>query len=167
MFPMTIVKKSGRAVTKDYHLILIKTADGRALYINRWGKKAQWGKGWKCEYFPDYIDARRAWDKKHREKLEGEYRTHFIDKEQIAHDEETLRKHLGNQLVAAIGARDWALLIPGADVSGMKDGQHEAEWDEKAGRYTERPRKLVEEAPEPPEPIEDRIASNPNWGIWG
>jgi predicted DNA-binding WGR domain protein len=167
MFPMTVVKRSGRAVTKDYHLILIRTADGRALHINRWGKKAQWGKGWKCEYFPDAIDAKTAFDKKYREKLDREYSDIFVNKDNLVNDEAELRKLLGPQLLASIGAANWVALIPGADVSGMKSGQHEAEWDERAGRYTERSPKLLADVPEPVEPIEERIATNPNWGIWG
>ncbi|MCK1543286.1 hypothetical protein IVB12_15325 [Bradyrhizobium sp. 179] len=171
MFPMTIVKKSGRAPStsggKDYHLIMIKTADGRALYINRWAKAHQWGNGWICEYYPDYLDAKREWDKKHREKIEREYRDVFIDKDHIVYDEAELRKALGPQLIRAIGGPKWAQLIPTADVSGMKDGQHEAEWDERAGRYKERPRKLLADVPEPVEAIEDRIAANPQWGTWG
>jgi hypothetical protein len=167
MFPMTIVKQSGRAVTKDYHLILITTADGRALYINRWAKKSQWGNGWFCEHYADAEEARTAYNKKHREKLQGEYSTHFIDSTKDVFDEAQLRKALGPQLINAIGGPKWAELLPGVDTSGMKDGQHEAQWDEGAGRYSERARKLVAEVPEPPEPIEDRVAENSNWGIWG
>jgi hypothetical protein len=167
MFPMTVVKRSGRAVTKDYHLILITTSDGRALYIQRWAKKAQWGSGWKCEYYPDAIDARAAFQKKYQAKLEREYSDLFVNKDSIVNDEAELRKALGHQCVAAIGGPKWAALIPGADVSGMKSGQHEAEWDEKAGRYSQRPPKLLADVPEPAEPIENRVATNPNWGIWG
>lgn len=171
MFPMTVKKQSGRAPSssggKDYHLILIVTADGRALYINRWGKAHQWGNGWLCEYYPSAFNALAAYEKKHREKLEREYREHFIDSEKVANNEAELRKILGPQYVKAIGAPNWAQLVPGADVTGMKDGQHVAEWDEAAQRYKGRPRKLVEEVPEPPAPVEERVASNPNWGIWG
>jgi hypothetical protein len=174
MFPMTIVKKSGRADSrsggKDFHLILITTADGRALYINRWGKKGQWGNGWSCSHYDDADEARTAFNKKFRDKLQGEYTSHFVDKTKDVFDEVQLRKELGLQTVAAIGGPKWAQLIPGADTSGMKDGQQELEWIEGPDgkmRPKERPRKLVEDVPEPPEPIEDRVATNPNWGIWG
>jgi hypothetical protein len=52
----------------------------------------------------------------------------------------------------------------------MKDGQEEVVWEQQADgshRPRERQRRLVAEVPEPPEPIENRVATNPNWGIWG
>lgn len=177
MFPMTIVKKSGRAPSagragsgKDYHLILITTADGRALYINRWAKKGQWGTGWLCDYYQVAADARDEFRRKHREKIEREYREILVEKEIKVLDEASLRKELGHQYVAAIGKERWAQLLPGADTSGMKDGQVDAEFELDAkGKWVrkERARKLVAEVPEPPQPIEDRIATNPNWGTWG
>jgi hypothetical protein len=170
MFPMTVLKQSGRAVTKDYHLILITTADGRALYINRWGKKTQWGSGWKCEHYGDAGAATADYRKKYREKLGGEYTEHFIHSTKQVKDEAELRKALGHQLIQAIGGPKWAQLIPGADISGLKDGQEEVVWEQQTDgthRPREKRRKLLEDAPEQPEPIEDRIATNPNWGIWG
>jgi hypothetical protein len=170
MFPMTVLKQSGRASTKDYHLILITTADGRALYINRWAKKSQWGSGWFCEHYADAEVARADFNKKYREKLKGEYTDHFINSTKDVHSEAELRKALGHQLIQAIGGPKWARLIPGADTSGLKDGQEEVVWVQQADgthRPREKQRRLVEDVPEPPEPIEERIATNPNWGIWG
>lgn len=168
MFPMTVLKQSGRAPStsggKDFHLILITTNDGRALYINRWGKARQWGNGWKCEHYVSASDAREAYRKKRREKLEGDYRDHIVDKSVIANDEAELRKCLGAQLVAAIGAEKWAQLLPGADTSGLKAGAVETDENDPGLRINRRDPKLVEQ---PKETVEDRIKSNPLWGMFG
>jgi hypothetical protein len=174
MYPVTILKQSGRAGSrsggKDYHLVMLITADGRALYIQRWGKARQWGHGWKCQYVADATVARAAYQQKFREKLDREYSDHFINKSVTVNDEAELRKELGHQYVAEIGADNWRKLLPDFEVNGMKDGRPETEFVEDADgnmRIKERARKLVA-TPEPePEPIADRVKSNPNWGIWG
>ncbi len=170
MFPMTIMKRSGRAQSssggKDYHLVLIENADLKAIFIQRWGKARQWGNGWKLEEHPNANAARSAWTAKVKQKFNGEYTEEITSKTKIVNDLAELRKELGLQYVAKIG-KALQFLIPGLDVSDLKEPEIDTEWiEQKDGtvRKRERDRKLVEL---PPEPVEDRAQSNTQWGIWG
>lgn len=175
MFPMTITKKSGRhrSGTKDYHLVLIVNADGRAIVIHRWGRKQAWGTGWKLETYNSSVDAAVAYRKKHAEKLEREYSNVITDRTVEVKNLDELRKEMTHQYMEKIG-KTITHLIPGLDVSTLKDPEPDTEFetvhDDEGNPYqrpkARAPRTLPIEPPKP-EPIAERINSNPLWGVWG
>jgi hypothetical protein len=169
------LKQSGRAKSssggKDYHLILLQNDElDRAILIQRWAKKSQWGNGWKLTK-GTISECMAEYRKLYRAKLQGEYTDHFINKNGETNDAAEVRRVLGPQYLAAIGGKNMHFLLPDSDWQNLKqDGQAEVEWeqDEKGNWHQKEKERRLVETPAPPEPaIEERVAANSNWGTWG
>lgn len=165
-YPMIVVKRSGRANSrsggKDYHLVLITTADNKAIYIERYGRARQWGHGWKCRPYEDGGAAAEEFAKKARQKFDGEYTEEIVNRADKVGTAAELQTAIGPQYIAQIG-RAMLHLDPDFDVSRLKDTQPDTEFDSD-GRVKPRARKVLET---PPESVEDRATTTPMWGIWG
>jgi predicted DNA-binding WGR domain protein len=173
MFPMTVKKESGRAASssggKDYHLLMISSSDGRAIVVNRWGRKGQWGTGWSCKYYDDASEARSDYKEKYKQKLGRDYSEHFLNRNDTAQDLDELKKHLGRQYVATIG-KTLGELVTGMDTTGLRETEPESEFAEDANgnwRKVDKQRRTLEPAkPEEPKVV-DLVKQNSNWGTWG
>jgi hypothetical protein len=166
-YPVTIKKQSGRAHSssggKDYHLILIQTSRNNSITIFRWGKKDAWGVGFEVKRHNSRDGAESAYRAKFAEKLGGEFKDHFVDKQVICHNEDGLKKALGPYFFK-MKPEDLEWLVPGIDTSGAKEQKAVVFEQRRDGSFaaTEE-RKLVEEAVEP---VAARILENPAWGTW-
>lgn len=106
--------------TKAYHLILIKTPDGRGMLIRRFGKVGQFGDVM-VEQFPTSAAAEKAFEKLYNEKTSG--RKGYFQKthEESDEDFDGLQKILGRPLWAKLGPSDIKFLNDDADVSGVRE----------------------------------------------
>lgn len=175
MFPISITKRSGRAESrsggKDYHVIYLVTNDGRSMLIRRWGKKGQWGIGWKVEKYRDEKEGRRAFDWVDHNKFRREYDDIFISKSEVAKDPDDLLRILGTQYWVKLGADRLGWLSPDIDTSDLPRGVPDSEFaqdDRGNWRRVEQPRRQYDAVPVAAEPTtEELIKQNPNWGTWG
>lgn len=175
MFPMTIRKLSGRASSssggKDYHLILIRTADNRGMTIFRWAKANQWGNGWDLRCHATIGEALHAFETKRAEKIGRAYSRILVDKPHIeVGGPQELNRELGQQYWVKIGPQNLNWLSSEIPTEGMRRGADNTEYEIGPGgevRIKQRPPIPIERV-KPPEPtIEEHIKANPNWGTWG
>jgi predicted DNA-binding WGR domain protein len=171
VYPIRVRKQSGRADSvsggKDYHLVLIALADGRALFINRFGKRNTWGTGFHVERFETWAAADRAYQAKHREKLAKAYDEVLIDTAKQCATEGEFRKELGETYWNKIGKANLEWISPAIDTKGVRE-EKTVEFVEENGRMkpVETPKRLIPEAPAPVETMEDRAKSTPVWGMF-
>jgi predicted DNA-binding WGR domain protein len=121
-YPMTIRTLSMHQATKSYHLTLVTTADGKSLFIRRWGKKGAFGEV-KPEPYSTVKDGERAWDKLDRAKTGGGYRPEGLPRNETANDAAELRSKLGLPVYNKIGKDAINHLDPSIDTSGMREAE--------------------------------------------
>ena len=165
IYPITVRKVTlgHRQGTKEYHLALIETDDGRAVLINRWGKVGQWGQMAIEAGTAD--ECGRALQQKRNEK-EGRGYGYDPTKDKTAKslDLPSFKKVLGDGYFYKLGAH-MKHLDPDADATGVREPV-ESEYEDEAGRLVHKgyqPKhtpKIVE-----PTPAEIN-AGNPDWGTW-
>jgi hypothetical protein len=168
MFPMTVIKKSARAQSvsggKEYHLVLVLTSDsGKALYIERFGKAGKFG-SLKVQATTQ-SHAQSLFDKKYREKFEGEYRDHFRDDNLVINDETALKKALGTQYLAQMSPADLKFILPGINTAGARAPEEVEFEQQKDGTFKKKDKKPI---PLPEEVLtpEQQIENNPMWGMF-
>lgn len=169
IYPITVKKKSGRADSvsggKDYHLVLITLADGRALFVTRFGKKSTWGSGLHVERYDNTAAAESAYRAKHREKLSKAYDEIIIDTKVVCADWSEFRRALGEQYWNKIGASNLEWILPGADTKGVREERQKEFVEDKDGkmRVKEEPKRLI---PDVIESAEERVKHTPVWGLF-
>lgn len=169
MFPINMHKRKlvHKGGMKEYHTVILLTDDDRALVIRRWCKVKSWGQ-MEVECFSDREVGSNAFFAKIEEKSKRGY---VVDPG-ISHevlDLSDLKRILGAQYWAQLGPENAEWLIPGVDTTGIK-APPMATWEktDKTGRYKRvEPPLLTIEQPPPREPtIDERVAQNPNWGMF-
>lgn len=176
VYPITVLKESARANSssggKDYHLVLVKAANGKSLVIYRWGKKDQWGSGWDVKRFDTADEAEAAFRSKHREKMGREHRNRLpISGLWECDNQLAFKARLGLQYFGQLGASNLHHIDPDMDVTGSRE-REVAEWDENEGRaISAEERKRRAEAVKALEPkqetVEERAAeTNSAWGMF-
>lgn len=153
--------------TKSYHLVLIETADNKALVIKRFGKKSAWGST-QVEKFGDVGLALREFNKTRNSKESRGYRGARSPNPVDAHDLIAFKGAIGTQYWTCLGKENVEFIIPGADTTGVKDPE-ELKFEKRADgsfKKVERPPLAVEEKPAPEPTIEDRRRAMPNWGMF-
>lgn len=166
MFPMKITKTSARhrGRTKDYHLVLITTSDGRSMVVIRFGKKDQWGQ-MKVHLFNSIADGESFFSNKRDEKMGGEYTlpiTPISVVEVPALD--NLQKYL-SAYWPKLGATNIEWLVPGADTKGVRDPDGPSTWARQpdgslADEY--KPRLVPDDEVEVD--MASQVARDENWG---
>lgn len=171
IYPIALRKKSmlHRQGTKEYHQVLITNGEGRALLINRWGKKNTEGQ-MKVDVFQDVGQAIEMFDAKDRDKKRNGY-DHDPARDAIvqAEDEAEFRKKLGVLYLAKLGADNLEHIAPGADTTGVRAPDPLPEFDRegKIVRKGYQPRNKFTDFIEPAGPsVADEVAHNENWGSW-
>lgn len=121
-YPMQVrsVSMDHTGGTKSYHLLLVTTADGRSLFVSRWGKTGAFGE-MKPETFPTSAGGEKAWDKKERQKASGGYRQHGAVRVEAVNDAGDLRRAIGIGVWGKVGAAALKHLDPSLDTSGMRE----------------------------------------------
>lgn len=117
-YPMTIRSVSMHQTTKSYHLLLIYTADGRSLFVRRWGKKGAFGEI-KPELYSTHKDGEKAWDKLERAKRE--YKVEGLPRTETVKDATELRMKMGLPVWNKVGREAINHLDPTIDTSGMRE----------------------------------------------
>ena len=171
IYPIRVKKQSGRADSssggKDYHLVLISCANGRSLFVTRFGRKGTWGVGFHVEKSDSLAAAKRSYDRKWAEKLGKAYDEIIIDTEVPCKDEAELRRAIGIQYWSKIGKANLEWLIPGIDASGVREETPVAiENEEGRFEYKEWPKRLMSNSPKKVETAEDRVKTTPVWGMF-
>jgi len=160
IYPLSVQKKSGRAGSssggKDYHLVLIATSDGKALFVTRFGKKDTWGVGFKVEQFNAIHDADAAFNKKLAAKLDKDYSEIIIDTLKECENEAQFRAALGEQYWNKIGPDNLKWLSEDIDTTGVKDVSNYAR--PVTPPHVHEPIKIETPA--------ERAVDNPNWGLF-
>jgi hypothetical protein len=169
IYPIHIKKQSGRANSvsggKDYHLVLIVTAEGRSLFIKRFGKKGTWGVGFEVTRYDTVAEAEKAYQGKYNKKLGKDYSALFIDTVKTARDWAEFRKIMGEAYWNKIGAGNLEFIMPGADTTGVRE-DHSVEFEQDTNgkmRVKERPKRLI---PDVVESVADRAVENPIFGLF-
>lgn len=171
-YPITISKESIRnpdsaSGGKDYHAVLIATADQRGMVIKRWGKSGSWGTGFKVEPFNSVEEAKREYVSILKEKRKRGYRKDLIAPSptpHVANTEEEFKRILGVMLWPHLGPDALRWIDPAMNVTGAKL-KKTIEWKQlDDGRYVpaEEAPKII---PEPQENTEERAAADPLWGM--
>jgi predicted DNA-binding WGR domain protein len=164
IYPIKVRKQSARAGSvsggKEYHLALITLADGRCLLIKRFGKAGRWGV-MQVERYEDQTSALSAYAKKMRDKFQGEYTDHYLDKSWDDLDTmPKLRAVLGEGYWNKMGAGNIEWMLPGTDTTGVHDESIE----------TDQYRKVIPKKPLTVKPVlptaEERVIENPLWGMF-
>ena len=170
IYPIRVKKQSGRADSssggKDYHLVLVSAANGKCLFITRFGRKGTWGVGFNVARHMSLEAARRVYDQKHREKLDKAYDEILINTEVPCKDEAELRRALGIQYWSKIGKDNLEWLIPGVDASVVREETPSFVEAEGGAEYRPRQPRLVPETPKKVESAEDRVKTTPVWGMF-
>lgn len=170
MFPFKIRKVSlrHRGGTKEYHFVSIRSADpskGPSLAIFRWGKAGSWGqlsfdRG-------NVFGVEDACEKKLREK---EGRGYSVSKDATVevNDLAALKTSLGVGYWGSLGEHIDYLLPGAADAEKRGVRTPDPPRFDENGNPTglARKPKLIEEPPEAEPTVEDRVAQNPNWGMF-
>lgn len=161
IYPITIKRQSGRADSvsggKDYHLVLITLADGRAMLITRFGKKDTWGTGFNVSTFDRISPALIAYDSKYRAKIGRNYDDILIDTQVSCADSHEFRKALGEQYWAKIGKEKLEWISPNLDTTGVRRSSRDMERDDSAFPPVE-PAKV--------ETAEERAKQTPVFGMF-
>lgn len=108
--------------TKSYHLLIVETADGKSLFVSRWGKKGAFGE-LKAEMFPTVAAGEKAFDKKERQKTSSGYRQTGPSKSDVANNAAELRAAMGLPTWSKVGAGAISHLDPAIDTKGMRDAE--------------------------------------------
>lgn len=170
VYPITISKTTmgytyGRS-DKQYHVLVLHNADGRAVLINRWGKRGSWGKLDVQQYNSDDEAYKTA------QKLTGykiSSRGYTIEAENTVecNDARKLIDALGPQYYYNIGCEALKWLDPDISVSGVKPPESLSPVfvQDKNGRWVPEPRppRMPAELVPTPEPI---VEKNPMWGLF-
>ncbi|MCP1540031.1 WGR domain-containing protein [Methylorubrum extorquens] len=173
VYPIAIRKKSmlHRQGTKEYHQVLIVNGEGRAVLVQRWGKKNTTGQ-MKVETFERSEMAVTSFEMKDSEKRShrGGYehdagRDNLIECANAAE----FAKALGPHLRFNMGAANLLHVAPDLDVSGVKEPDPVPEFDRdgKVVRKGYQPKHVFKDFVDPAAPtVEEEVAANPNWGSW-
>ncbi|SER29342.1 WGR domain-containing protein, predicted DNA-binding domain in MolR [Faunimonas pinastri] len=145
MFPVIVSRVSlrHRQGTKDYHLLRLTAADGTSVVVNRWGKAEAWGQT-KVDRYANSLDAERNYNSKLRQKENGGYERELTKLNTTVVDLDALK--------GALGAW-WTVMgktlvdMLGGGISKVSDDAFAAE-------------------PEPEVTVADRVAANPDWGLF-
>lgn len=170
-YPIALRKKSmiHRQGTKEYHQVLITNGDGKALLIQRWGKRNTEGQMQVVAYNTTGA-AVSEFDKKDRQKRSNGYE-HDSSRDTIVEcaDEFEFRKKLGHIYLHKLGPKNLEHIAPGADTSNVVDAEEPPVFDPN-GRVVRKgyePRHKFTDFVEPPKPtVESQVAENENWGLW-
>ncbi len=163
-FPIKVTRISAIHVggTKEYNTVYIQTADDRVMLIKRWGRVKTFGQV-KIETFHDVYAGRRAYDGIFSAKFGNEYTRDRRDKSVECKDETELKRELGPQYCASLGANNLTWLVPGADTAGVREPDTD-EWvkgeDGRMTRVTHPKLIPIEEEPVAP------LSNDPVWGSW-
>lgn len=153
--------------TKSYHLMVVETADGTALFINRWGKTGQFGELQvkTCTK----AEAWKAFEAKEREKTRGGYGAKGAMRVQEAVTGTDLPKAMTLAVFNKVGAKAINFIDPGFNTSGMRelddprtdeDGRVVNDTTRKADIAAQLEAQRLEEAAA----AAQSYASNPNYG---
>lgn len=171
VYPIALRKKSmlHRQGTKEYHQVLITNGEGKAVLIQRWGKRNTEGQ-MSVEAFHGTERAVEKFDHKDRDKRRNGYE-HDPSRDTIVEckDETEFRKKLGHIYLHKLGPANLEHIAPGADTSNVKDPEPPPEFD-RNGRVVRKgyePKHKFDGFVEPPKPtVEQQVAENENWGLW-
>lgn len=105
--------------TKSYHISVIETADGRAVFVYRWGKANTFGELKTIN--GDAPSAWRHWKAKEQDKTRGGYYPRSNTRVAKAASSADLSKTLGIQLFHKIGKDAIAHLDPTFDTSKLRE----------------------------------------------
>jgi len=111
-----------RGGTKSYHLMLIETADNRAVFINRWGKKGQFGE-LQVKEFADVGAAWKEYERKERDKTRNGYAPEGPPRDTVANVSSELAKTIGLAVFNKMGAKAVKHLDPSFDTTGMREAE--------------------------------------------
>lgn len=111
-----------RGGTKSYHLMLIETADGRSVFINRWGKKGQFGE-LQVKEFDDKIKAWKEYERKERDKTKNGYAPEGPARDADAATSGNLVKAIGLAVFNKMGAKAVRFIDPDFDTTGMREAE--------------------------------------------
>jgi len=125
--------------TKAYTLILVRTADGKSLFINKWGKVGAFGE-LQATPFPTIDAGRKAFDKKERSKTSGGYRQKGPGREVTVENAEQLKNAFGLGIWSKVGGSNIQHLDPSINVTGMREADP-ARFDENGNFTGDKPRK--------------------------
>ncbi|UIN38314.1 WGR domain-containing protein [Methylobacterium oryzae] len=171
VYPIALRKKSmlHRQGTKEYHQVLIVNGEGRAVVIQRWGKKNAEGQ-MRVDAFHHSDAAVAEFESKDRDKKRNGYE-HDPARDTIVQcdDEADFRKKLGILYLSKLGPDNLEHIAPGADTTGVRtpDPQPEFDRDGKIVRKGYQPRHKFTDFVEPAGPsVADEVAHNENWGTW-
>lgn len=171
VYPIALRKKSmlHRQGSKEYHQVLITNGEGRAVLIQRWGKKGAEGQ-MSVEAFDGTERAVEKFDAKDRDKRRNGYE-HDPARDTISEcvDEAEFRRKLGPVYLHKLGPKNLEHIAPGADASNVKDPDPPTEFDSN-GRVVRKgyqPKHTFTDFVEPPKPtVEDHVRENENWGLF-
>lgn len=154
--------------TKSYHLTLVSTADGRSLFVCRWGKTGAFGEI-KSELFMTAFEGAKAWDKKERSRTSGGYSQKGPTREGKIDGPTDIAKVMGLPLFAKMGAAAINHLDVNYDTRNMRDA-NEPRYDED-GKLTGRDTRSADIAKEVAAEkarlqaeSENTLRKNPNFG---
>jgi predicted DNA-binding WGR domain protein len=121
-YPITVESQSfnHKGGTKSYHLMLIKTNDGRAVVINRWGKTGAFGE-MEVKEFTSIPEALKRWQAKERDKTRNGYGPIGPTKSVVAAAPAELTKAIGLATFNKMGAKAVKHLDDGWDTAGMRE----------------------------------------------
>ena len=168
IYPIRVKKQSGRADSssggKDYHLVLVSAANGKCLFITRFGRKGTWGVGFNVAR---HMSLNADWQfNRIGIALDNAYDEILINTEVPCKDEAELRRALGIQYWSKIGKDNLEWLIPGVDASGVREETPSFVEAEGGAEYRPRQPRLVPETPKKVESAEDRVKTTPVWGMF-
>lgn len=126
--------------TKSYHLVVIEAADGKSLFINRWGKKGQFGQ-FQVRHHPDAKSAWKNFEKWEVERAKKGYSPAAAARIEEARTPAELSKAVGIGLFNKMGAEAVNHIDPGYDTTGMQRTAALVEYDEETGRKIDVSRK--------------------------
>jgi predicted DNA-binding WGR domain protein len=172
VYPIALRKKSmlHRQGTKEYHQVLITNGEGRALLIQRWGRKNAEGT-MDFDTFSDSGTAVRAFDQKDREKRARGY-DHDPARDTIVEcaDEAEFRRKLGRMYLFKAGAANLDFISPGIDTTGVEEADpypFETTRDGRVVRKGFQPKHTFTDFVEPAQPsVEEQVAENELWGMF-
>jgi predicted DNA-binding WGR domain protein len=171
VYPIALRKKSmlHRQGTKEYHQVLITNGEGKAVLIQRWGKRNTEGQ-MSVQTYDDAYQAVGMFDAKDRDKKRNGYE-HDPARDTIVEckDEAEFRKKLGHIYLHKLGVANLEHIAPGADTSNVKDPEPPPQFDAngKVVRKGYQPKHTFTDFVEPAKPtVAEEVAQNENWGMW-
>lgn len=169
IYPISIQRRTlsfeqGRS-SKEYHIIYIETAGGRALVINRWGRKGSWGQ-MQVFAFSKLTEAASYAAEKEREKIGKGYSVSAVPPVQVCADEYDFRMRLGPQYIANLNPDNLRFLLgEDVDTTGVRERENPEFEQTPDGRWVrkEKPLNTIKD-PEPT--VEEQVSRNPLWGLF-